>query len=283
MKITILCLCVFLSSVCKGKYNDVLTMCKLCNDAVELVDVTLRVRGNTKAAVEYYCEEKIDKRAKEDCKKFMKKYLKRIVKSLEILHNSLLSKIGQTYYVNDPRHPHQHPRAADEESGEIDENQASPRLRAGRNGEPYCSRCGVLIFFVAVVLIAAYLFRITRLHEFRFEFFDAMALAVVIVAVIGAIAVFHKNALLLDLMSFILVCVGGFFVLVMAVASYFFLLDEARFRRFAPISRDLLKNASTSRAELAQVYMTMMAFCLVHAAAFFMISVFSYKLRARNA
>ncbi|RCN48591.1 hypothetical protein ANCCAN_05420 [Ancylostoma caninum] len=69
----------------------------------------------------------------------------------------------------------------------------------------------------------------------------------------------------------------------MAIASYFFLLDEARFRRFAPISRDLLKNASTSRGELAQGYMTMMAFCLVHAGAFFMIAVFSYKLRTTHA
>ncbi|RCN45880.1 hypothetical protein ANCCAN_08045 [Ancylostoma caninum] len=196
---------------------------------------------------------------------------------------SVWVKIGQTYYVNDPRHPHKHQEAVDEELGDADENRATPRLRAGRNDEPYCTRCGVLIFFVAVVLIAAYLFRIMRLHEFKFQFFDAMALAIVIVAVIGAIAAFHKNAFLLDLISFILVCVGGFFVFFIAIASYFFLLDEARFRRFAPISRDLLKNASTSRGELAQGYMTMMAFCLVHAGAFFMIAVFSYKLRTTHA
>ncbi|EYB97158.1 hypothetical protein Y032_0143g2421 [Ancylostoma ceylanicum] len=79
-----------------------------------------------------------------------------------------------------------------------------------------------------------------------------------------------------------IVCVGGFFVFIMAAASYFFLLDEARFRRFAPISRGLLRDSSTSRVELAQVYMTMMAFCLVHAAAFFMIAVFSYKLRTTH-
>ncbi|EYB97159.1 hypothetical protein Y032_0143g2422 [Ancylostoma ceylanicum] len=121
------------------------------------------------------------------------------------IHTIEREKIGQTYYVSDPRHPHQYPEAIDEESGDANENRATPRLRAGRDDEPYCIRCTILIFFIAVVLIAAYLFRISRLHEFKFELFDAMALAVVIVAVIGAIATFYKNPFLLGLISFILV------------------------------------------------------------------------------
>lgn len=42
-----------------------------------------------------------------------------------------------------------------------------------------CLQCTLLVFFVAVALIAAYLFRVARPHEFKFEFFDAMVLAVV--------------------------------------------------------------------------------------------------------
>ncbi|KAK6728184.1 hypothetical protein RB195_005687 [Necator americanus] len=147
------------------------------------------------------------------------------------------SHIGQTYYVNDSLPtPHQQLTSRpledpDEElDGRIDEPM-NTRLKAGTDDEPCCIRYTLLTFFTAVALIAAYLFWMARKFEFKFEFFDAMVLAVVIVAVIGAVGTLYRNAFLLGFIALILICVGIFFIFFMLVASYCFLFDEEKFRR----------------------------------------------------
>ncbi|EYB97160.1 hypothetical protein Y032_0143g2423 [Ancylostoma ceylanicum] len=90
MKIIILCLYVVGLAVCKHNHDN--EMCRMCIEAVNVLDVTLGAGGKVKEAAKYFCEAKTRADLMEDCKDMMKKNLNRIVTYLKApLQNDALS------------------------------------------------------------------------------------------------------------------------------------------------------------------------------------------------
>ncbi|KAK6728188.1 hypothetical protein RB195_005687 [Necator americanus] len=56
--------------------------------------------------------------------------------------------------------------------------------------------------------------------------------------------------------------------------------DGSNISDLMPIASDLLAEKTTPTTELSKAYMTMMAFCFVHALAFIMIALLSCRLRS---
>ncbi|EYB97165.1 hypothetical protein Y032_0143g2426 [Ancylostoma ceylanicum] len=81
MKIIILCFCVVGPAVCKFDYGS--ELCRMCIEAVNVLDVTLDARGKVKEAAKYFCKAKVRAQLTEDCKYMMKKNLNRIVNYLK--------------------------------------------------------------------------------------------------------------------------------------------------------------------------------------------------------
>ncbi|EYB97161.1 hypothetical protein Y032_0143g2424 [Ancylostoma ceylanicum] len=89
-KIVILCLCVVGLAVCKYNHNS--ELCRMCIEAVDVLDVTLDARGKVKEAAKYFCEAKVRADLMEDCEYMMKKHLNRIVKYIKepLSHDALI-------------------------------------------------------------------------------------------------------------------------------------------------------------------------------------------------
>ncbi|CAJ0603328.1 unnamed protein product [Cylicocyclus nassatus] len=190
--------------------------------------------------------------------------------------------LGRSYYIDDV-YDNENPCHMLEEAKRTNRNRVTFRLEAGTDDHHQkCMRYSLMFFFISLGLIAAYLTWVAMTSNFNFSFFDAVVLAVLIISILGATATYYKNAYLLGLTCAILTCTATFFVTFLVLATYLYTANEKKFRELVPVAHNLFGEDTATSTQFSKDYMAVVAFCIVHAMAFFIMAFLCWRIRVQT-